>query len=261
VVKPESQQVVEGESLKLVCKVRGKPLPMVAWLNADQQIIDSDRSTTEVKAQDDKLEVESTFRVKKIGVSDESDQYRITAANSFGQVEHVFGLTVNQAPAFTHIPDSLELISGEDWVIETRATGRPFPTISWSKGKTDLQNATSEAVATETVSKFTFTAVTEEDEGTYTVKAKNIVGSVKKEVPVTGNYIIQYPSSLSILICYRSFFSVICMVLNFLMYSYSSDSTNIRGEAILRRSNCWGGCELGLQGPWQAHPSSHMVQR
>ena len=191
-VVPEPREVRQGTELKLTCKARGKPLPMVAWLNADKKIIDSDRTVTTVKANDDKLEVESVFTVKPVEASDESDQYQITAVNSFGQAEHSFSLSVNQAPAFTYIPELVELISGQEGVVECRATGRPLPKISWTKGRKDQDNIKEETLATETVGKLIFARVTEDDAGKYTAKAKNSVDSVKEEIPVTGNYHTMY---------------------------------------------------------------------
>ena len=182
---PDSLQVKEGDKVKLVCKVRGKPLPIVAWQNGDNEIIDSDRSKTVVKAKDDKYEVESTLTIDNVEASDESDQYRISAVNSYGQVEHVLGLVVNQPPTFTSIPEVVELIEGQEGSIECRATGRPLPSMSWTKGRKDLEGLQKQT-EDETVTKLTIPSVSQDDEGTYTIKAKNSVDSIKGEIPVAG---------------------------------------------------------------------------
>ena len=167
--------------MKLSCKVRGKPLPMVAW-----QIVDSARSTTEVKAKDDKLEVESILSLDSIILEDESDEYKIVAANSYGNIEHPFSLTVNQLPSFTYIPEELDLIHGQQGVIECRASRKPLPNITWAKGRKDIDNSLSEQTGAEAIGKIVIASVTDDDAGKYTVKAKNSAGSVKEDIPVNG---------------------------------------------------------------------------
>ena len=92
---PDSQEVLDGETVTLKCTAQGKPIPQIMWLKGEQVMEPDDDVTIVTEADESKNKVNSTLSIKKVLLDDESEDYKIEATNSIGQDQAQFALKCN----------------------------------------------------------------------------------------------------------------------------------------------------------------------
>ena len=90
---PDSKEVKEGDSIVFRCRAYGKPVPEITWAKRGDAIVEDDDVNIQITLKEDMLEVNSVLTIRSTISSDESDQYRIVAANTVGEATHSFALT------------------------------------------------------------------------------------------------------------------------------------------------------------------------
>ena len=100
---------------------------------------------------------------------------------------------MNKPPLFLETPDSHEVLEEERLELKCLAHGKPLPDITWYNGETEIQAAPGIDVETtydeknmDTYGSVLIYNARFEDEGKYTVEAKNKVSSCKQKFDVAG---------------------------------------------------------------------------
>lgn len=86
-LKPK--EITEGETVKLVCKVKGKPEPEIEWFKDDEPV------ETDQRIKVDYGEQESTLTIKDAVLDDEAD-YKCVVTNDLGSVSTTAEVLVNK---------------------------------------------------------------------------------------------------------------------------------------------------------------------
>ena len=98
---------------------------------------------------------------------------------------------MNQSPTFTLLPEPSEVIQGQDVELVAKAQGKPVPSLNWYRN--DKLIKADDAVSLDTTEegleatgKCSMPSIQLAKEGRYTIEAKNKVGKIKADVPLTG---------------------------------------------------------------------------
>ena len=134
--------------------VSASPAPYYQWMK---------NGTTVVGA------TNSSFTIPQVSPND-AGQYFLIAKNTAGYaVSNTVTLTVGSAPVFTTQPISQAVMAGSGVTFAAAASASPAPYFQWFKNGSALVGATSATLR--------FDSVTKNDEGSYSLVAKNVAGS------------------------------------------------------------------------------------
>ena len=79
-------EIVQGENVEFLCKVRGKPLPEVVWYKDIPLQKDEDVENVQRFEDEESFEIESKATIENIQISQEG-KYKVKAINSAGIVK------------------------------------------------------------------------------------------------------------------------------------------------------------------------------
>ncbi|XP_036374061.1 neuronal cell adhesion molecule a isoform X3 [Megalops cyprinoides] len=133
VVPPGSsstKMVLRGETLELECIAEGLPTPEISWGKVSGEL-PSGRTSFH--------SFQKTLKVAEVTEADAGD-YKCTAKNSLGTVDHVITVIVKAAPYWIRSPRNLILAPKERGELSCKANGDPKPTITWSMNGIPIEN-------------------------------------------------------------------------------------------------------------------------
>lgn len=127
-----SVEVLEGDTVRLQCRVSGKPSPDIQWFLKGHQVIQSERFALIVN--------ESGYRTLMINsaILNDTGMIECMARNRSGQDRIQCHLTVHpkqksEPPVFVEKLTPRQIRPGEPVVLRVRAIGDPLPTLTWLK--------------------------------------------------------------------------------------------------------------------------------
>lgn len=173
-------QVIEGESLTLLCPVMGTPLPSITWYRKN--------NNTAVLISNSRISVLKNGQILTINKirEEESDVYICQAINEAGIEEMNISVEVLVPPKFTiqnHI-SNLFVIQGDTLIINCSIKGNPKPKINWRKDSYPLNavNLANVHIENEQI-------VIKESQilnsGQYSCMAENVAGHISREFQVS----------------------------------------------------------------------------
>uniref|UniRef100_A0A1I7VN34 Immunoglobulin I-set domain-containing protein n=1 Tax=Loa loa TaxID=7209 RepID=A0A1I7VN34_LOALO len=137
-------RAIEGQPLKLECKIEGAPLTDLVWYKDGERVIPDDRI---------KIESDSDGRTRLVIISSNANDgglYRVIAINPFGSahskatatVKKVLEDTTNgfmdgdkfdayRAPRVIIPLESIKVVEGSDFTLRCKFSGDPRPKIKW----------------------------------------------------------------------------------------------------------------------------------
>lgn len=182
-----------GESVTLNCQVHGQPKPEIVWLFNGKAI--HNKSNIRSRVFDDNAAVLEITSLK----AEDCGTYTAVAKNQFGDVHSSCDVKIEGAeakqppeaePYFVVEPKpKITVEEGGTLTITTDINGSPEPEIQWMRNNQPLSdNGRLTLKKTGLSCSLNLTNVTLEDEGTYTVTARNSKGQIRQntEVVVTA---------------------------------------------------------------------------
>uniref|UniRef100_A0A8D2NKQ4 Titin n=1 Tax=Zonotrichia albicollis TaxID=44394 RepID=A0A8D2NKQ4_ZONAL len=166
-----------GDNIKIEIPVLGRPRPTVTWKKEDQILKQTQRVNYENTATATILTINECIR-------SDSGQYPLSAKNIVGEVSEVITVQVHDIPGPPTGPIKFEEISllkaGEVFRLEADVSGRPPPTMTWTKGEKELEDTAKLEIK---IADFSTTLTNKDssrrDGGAYTLTATNPGGFAK----------------------------------------------------------------------------------
>uniref|UniRef100_A0A8C0VPS4 Titin n=1 Tax=Cyanistes caeruleus TaxID=156563 RepID=A0A8C0VPS4_CYACU len=166
-----------GDNIKIEIPVLGRPRPTVTWKKEDQILKQTQRVNYENTATATILTINECIR-------SDSGQYPLSAKNIVGEVSEVITVQVHDIPGPPTGPIKFEEISllkaGEVFRLEADVSGRPPPTMTWTKGEKELEDTAKLEIK---IADFSTILINKDssrrDGGAYTLTATNPGGFAK----------------------------------------------------------------------------------
>ena len=176
--------VVEGDEVKLECKVSGFPTPTITWERTDRKLF----RTGSLTMAGPKMVVPKADR-------EDSGRYRCTAENQVGPARsHEAELVVWFPPSISLPQPQVKQAIGYDVILQCQMESFPSPSISWFKRRSDkaLDNNGRYSMSQEgawgpttTLSILRIASLVSSDFGSYECQANNSHGEAKAIVELT----------------------------------------------------------------------------
>jgi len=170
---PVDITVKKGNTARLECAAKGKPLPEISW--------EKDGGDDFPAARERRMHVMSlddVFFFVDVKAND-SGIYSCKAMNDAGVIVANASLTVLEPPNFLKPMSDKEVRVGESAVLECMASGNPKPFLNWTKDG-DILTATERLVFTPDNQLLIILEAQVSDSGIYSCEMSNSVGSVKE---------------------------------------------------------------------------------
>lgn len=176
--------VVEGDAVRLEVIVDGMPRPVVQWF-VENDLVEEDEHTHIIQeGNKHALVIDGT-------VLDDEAEYKCVAKNSFGKVECIAELLVDEIttkPEFLKELNPVEVVEGRDVEFEVQVQGNPEPDVSWFRNNLLIEPGDRfEEEKVEDVHRLTIRDTTPKDSGEIKCQAKNDVGKVQSVAPLVVN--------------------------------------------------------------------------
>uniref|UniRef100_A0A670HYT8 Titin n=1 Tax=Podarcis muralis TaxID=64176 RepID=A0A670HYT8_PODMU len=170
-----------GESFKIDADVHGKPLPSIQWLKGDKELVNT-KTNMEVEKLQEKHEYK--FRicaVNKAGVGEHADGRSDPRSLAVPITAKDLVIEPDVRPAF----HSYSIQVGQDLKVEIPISGRPIPTITWTKDGMPLKQTTRvNVIDSPKLTVLSIKEVTKEDSGAYEIAVANVVGQKSAAVEI-----------------------------------------------------------------------------
>uniref|UniRef100_A0A8B9FP09 Titin n=1 Tax=Amazona collaria TaxID=241587 RepID=A0A8B9FP09_9PSIT len=157
-----------GDNIKIEIPVLGRPRPTVTW-----------KKEEEILKQTQRINYENTATATILTINEckrsDSGRYPLSAKNIVGEVSEVITVQVD-----AKYKDTLVLKAGEVFRLEADVSGRPPPTMTWTKGEKELEDtAKLEIKIADFSTVLTNRDSSRRDGGAYTLTATNPGGFAK----------------------------------------------------------------------------------
>lgn len=166
----------EGDTIRLVCQIIGKPQPTVEWFKDDRPIFVNWRAMTEYEKD------VCTLKIKDAKHDDEG-VYKCVVENTHGSVSSSAEVTVSDREARPHFIEKMQHIDsviGETATFSVRVSGSPAPQVEWYKNEEKIESHP--RIMPESGKRGNFSLVINDieadDEGLYKCVASNELGEV-----------------------------------------------------------------------------------
>ncbi|XP_077287306.1 hemicentin-1-like [Arctopsyche grandis] len=173
-IYPEENEMIRitpGSPAVLDCHAVGFPEPNIRWSKNGELLV---KNSTDIMFND-------YGRLNITNVTDKTaGKYMCDAENNAGLSQKMFYVILNEPPVIlpSEIPSNIQLLKGEEeFNIPCRASGNPFPFITWLKDKKYITNNFHTNV--EKDGTLVLRYVTENLSGVYTCQAANSEGSIE----------------------------------------------------------------------------------
>ncbi|XP_071141940.1 leucine-rich repeats and immunoglobulin-like domains protein 3 [Mytilus edulis] len=194
-ISPISRKAVQGDNITLTCEAVSTKDSDTQFNWKKDNILLLNPLTENKIAKDDTKIIRYSSKLHLYELKDgDSGVYQCVILNSFGPAYSMkASIEVHVFPHFSKKPFDVTVKVGSAARLECSATGRPNPTISWSKNGGDDFPAARErrmhVMPDDNI--FYILDVTKFDEGTYTCTAKNDAGSISANLNLT---VLQIPA-------------------------------------------------------------------
>ena len=178
----KDESIVQGQDVTLSIEASGNPAPKPQWFFNDKPIPTNDQRFQVITPK------EGNVYELKIKQTQPNDQgvYKVVLKNSEGEITSQAKLDVHVAPVIGSLPAKIEAVEGQQIVIPCKVSGRPKPEITFLKDKKDVMTLDDKArfriehdEKTDEV-RLIISNVKEEDQGKYTIRAKNPAQTVEE---------------------------------------------------------------------------------
>jgi hypothetical protein len=163
---PADTTAVRGGTVELIVVASGAPAPTYQWFFGDLRLTDG----AGISGTNSGILTLSDISAASAG------RYRVVVTNSAGTVEREALLTVLVPPMIVSGPgpESRSVLAGSNVSFTVEASGDPEPTFQWLRNGSAIEGQTSATL--------TLTAVTEANDGQYSLRATNAAGSVTSAI-------------------------------------------------------------------------------
>ncbi|RDD38184.1 Hemicentin-2, partial [Trichoplax sp. H2] len=163
VMSPRNQTKILGQQITLSCNSTSNPYPNITWFKDDSLL-------NKTAYQYFSLTGYSTLTINNSSLADEG-QYHCRADNFIGQAtSNIATVVIEIPPTVLLSPISRVVLLGETVILTCEGTGKPSPTVTWTKGGQAISNAVSNSL--------TIGNVTAKDSADYRCLFNNSAGSV-----------------------------------------------------------------------------------
>ncbi|CAF3575459.1 unnamed protein product [Adineta steineri] len=178
----QDESIVQGQDVTLTIEATGNPAPKPEWYFNDKPIPTNDQRFQIVTPKEGNL---YELKIKQTKPTDEG-VYKVIMKNSEGEITSQAKLNVHVAPVIGSLPAKIEAVQGQQIIIPCKVSGHPRPEITFLKDKKDVTTLDDKArfriehdEKTDQV-RLIISDVKEEDQGKYTVRAKNPANTVEE---------------------------------------------------------------------------------
>ncbi|AWP10924.1 putative obscurin-like [Scophthalmus maximus] len=175
-----------GQTIKLTCKVKGSPKPVVSWLKDGLPLEDDPRHITTVdRSGTCSLVLDSL-------TADDSGQYTCYATSAMGTAGTLATVVVQAPPRFVSRLESACLIEGDDILFTCSTLSTPLPRIRWLKDGRELTDQQKHSIVNDARSGIlclTVICATEADIGQYECELWNEFGCIKCKAGLCPAYV------------------------------------------------------------------------
>ena len=179
----KDESVVQGQDVTLTIESSGNPAPKPQWFFNDKPISTDDQRFQIVTSKDGNVH---ELKIKQTKPTDEG-VYKVVMKNSEGEQTSEAKVNIHVAPVIGSLPPKLEALQGQQVVIKCKVSGHPRPEITFLKDKKDVTTLDDKArfrieydETTDEV-RLIISDVKEEDQGKYTIRAKNPAQTVEEQ--------------------------------------------------------------------------------
>ena len=171
----KATEVVEGNPVRLKCRMTGTPVPTAEWFKNGEKLKLSRRIKADVIGDMCQLSFTETQ-------ADDSGDYKCVVTNDLGSASTEGELIITKpivAPEFKEKLKSLQVNEGERAQLDVRVSGNPEPSVSWFRGSQAINNEGRFIVKTGEVDELYSLIIDEttlDDSGTYKCVASNEAG-------------------------------------------------------------------------------------
>lgn len=181
------EAIVEGHDTTFSLEASGYPSPNLQWFFNDKPISPTDQHYQIItKEEEHKYEL-----LIKQAHSADIGTYKAVIANSEGEITSQANLDVQLAPVISSLAAKIEAIQGQQITVSCKVSGHPKPEITFLKDKKDVTTLEDKDrfhieydEKTEEV-RLIISNVKDEDQGKYTIRAKNLVTTVEEQTNLT----------------------------------------------------------------------------
>lgn len=186
--RPRDQEITEGRTVNLTCRVDGFPKPSISWTK-DGQPVNITSGHLEILDEGKMLRIYNTQKL-------DEGSYQCQAENEIGQRNSTAFLfvRVKAPPVFSRKPDDIKAVTGSNIELPCHAKGDPPPLITWKKDGITLKMEDNHHHISQAGDLYMF-KVRKHDEGLYECIAENDIGfaSVTMHLSVRDAPYVSYP--------------------------------------------------------------------
>ena len=194
----KDESIIQGQDLTFSIEATGSPTPKLQWFFNDKPIpIDNARYQL-VTPKDGNL---YELKIKQVQPEDQGT-YKVVLSNSEGEISSQATLNVHVAPVIGSLPAKIDAVQGGEIVISCRVSGRPKPEITFLKDKKDVTTLEDKARFQIEYDEQTgevrlrISNVKEEDQGKYTIRAKNAAQTVEEQTSLAVSAPLSFADKL-----------------------------------------------------------------
>ena len=183
----KDENVIEGKDMILSVESSGYPIPKSQWFFNDKPISTDDQRYQRATTKEGYLH---ELKIKQTQAADEGT-YKVLMTNSEGEIISQANLNVYVAPVISSLPPKVEAIQGQQIIISCQISGKPKPEIIFLKDKKDvttLEDKSRFQIEHDDKTgqvRLVISDVKEQDQGKYTVRAKNPAQAVEEQANLT----------------------------------------------------------------------------
>jgi hemicentin len=179
----KDESIVQGQDVTLSIEATGNPAPKPEWYFNDKPIPANDQHFQVVTPKEGNV---YELKIKQAKPTDEGT-YKVVLKNSEGEIVSQAKLNVHTPPVIGSLPPKIDAVQGQTVVIPCKVSGHPKPEITFLKDKKDVTTLDDKARyriehddKTGEV-RLIISDVKEEDQGKYTIRAKNPAQTVEEQ--------------------------------------------------------------------------------
>ena len=179
----KDESIVQGQDVTLAIEATGNPAPKPEWYLNDKPIPANDQRFQVITPKEGNL---YELKIKQAKPTDEGT-YKVVLKNSEGEIVSQAKLNVHTPPVIGSLPPKIEAVQGTTVVIPCKVSGTPKPEITFLRDKKDVLTSDDKArFRVEQDDKtgevrLVITDVKEDDQGKYTIRAKNPAQTVEEQ--------------------------------------------------------------------------------
>ncbi|CAF1684387.1 unnamed protein product, partial [Adineta ricciae] len=182
----KDESIIEGQDITLTIESSGQPAPTAQWYFNDKPIAVNDQHYEIIVAKEGHA---YELKIKQAKAEDEG-AYKVVLTNTEGESTSQANLNVHVVPVIKSLPAKIDGVQGQQIIISCQITGRPKPEIIFLKDKKDVMTLEDKARYQIEYNEQTgdvrliISDAKEEDQGKYTVRAKNAAQTVEEQTVV-----------------------------------------------------------------------------